>query len=266
MPDQFQAVSDAFDRKADLYDAFTQRNPHLQWLRNRVYDHVQSVVPVGAHILELNAGTGEDAVALIERGYRVHATDLAPAMITKIADKQANLLAQGTLTYQQCSFVSLHEVEGVYDAAFSNSGGLNCVPSLKPVASGLEQKIRVGGTATMVIMPPFYPWELATAVKDWRVGTRRFAGERGAESRVEGVAMTTYYFTPQRVKQWFGENWSEVRLQSLNLFSPNADNYTFMQKAPRIYNTLKKMDIALGDTPPFNRWGDFFILTLSRDR
>ena len=266
MSEQFQAVSDAFDKKADLYDAFTQLNPHLQWLRGRVYEHVQSVVPVGAHILELNAGTGEDAVALIKRGYRIHATDLAPAMIAKITEKQTALDSTDDLTYQQCSFTSLHEVDGVYDAAFSNSGGLNCVPSLKPVAKGLSQKIRVGGTATMVIMPPFYPYELATALKDWRVGTRRFAGERGVASKVEGVAMTTYYFTPKRVRQWFGDNWSQVRLQSLNLFSPNADNYTFMQKAPRIYRTLKQMDIRLGDTPPLNRWGDFFILTLRRER
>ena len=263
--DQTTSVAEAFNRKAPVYDQFTAINPHLQWLRRRVYDHVSSVMAKGSHILEINAGTGEDAVALIERGYRVHATDLAPDMIARVDEKIAQHGYTNELSAQLCSFTNLDQVEGKFDAVFSNSGGLNCINDLALITRHLPQKLRVGGIATWVVMPPFYPWELATAVKDWRVGTRRFAGKRGVATNVEGVKMTTYYFWPSYVRKCFGPQFSQVRLQSLNIFSPNADNYTFMHKAPRTYRLLRSLDTRLGDLRPFSSWGDFFIISMRYD-
>lgn len=260
-PRQFQPAADGFSRISHHYETFTAANPHLQWLRSRVYEHVVSVVPQGSHILEVNAGTGEDAVALIARGYRVHATDIAPQMIDYIEQKRASQPADA-LTSQLVSLTELDRVEGQFDALFSNSGGLNCIPDLTQFTRHLPSKLRTGGTATVAIMPPFYPWELTLMVKDWRVGTRRFVGQKGIAANVEGVQVMTYYYTPRFVMRCFGPRFSLVRLQSLNLFSPNADNYTFMQKAPRIYRALTTLDKRLGDLPPFNRWGDYFMLTM----
>ena len=64
-----ETIAEAFSRTAAKYDALTDDNPHLTRLRNKVYAHVSRHVAAGARILELNAGTGIDAVALAQRGY-----------------------------------------------------------------------------------------------------------------------------------------------------------------------------------------------------
>jgi len=77
-------IADAFSRTAEHYDNFADDHPHLTRMREQVYAHVVRHVPAGASILELNAGTGTDAVALARRGYRVHATDIAAGMLERV--------------------------------------------------------------------------------------------------------------------------------------------------------------------------------------
>jgi ubiquinone/menaquinone biosynthesis C-methylase UbiE len=107
--DQFAQVAAAFSLKAGVYDAFGQDHANLARMRQKVYAQLARWTPAGSHILELNAGTGLDAVALIERGYRVHATDLAPGMVAEMRRKQAELGLNGRLTLQQCSFTELDQ-------------------------------------------------------------------------------------------------------------------------------------------------------------
>src|SRR4029079_10021205 len=129
MPDpSFSTIAEAFSRTAEKYDAFALDHPHLMRMRSTVYAHVGRVFPPGARVLELNAGTGVDAVELARRGYRVHATDIAPGMLRRLQDKVQSLQLGEQVTSQQCSFTELAQVDGApFDAVFSNLGGLNCV-------------------------------------------------------------------------------------------------------------------------------------------
>ena len=56
-------------------------------MREQVYAHVNNYLKPGSSILELNAGTGIDAVHFASLGHRVHATDLSSGMIKQIRDK-----------------------------------------------------------------------------------------------------------------------------------------------------------------------------------
>jgi methylase of polypeptide subunit release factors len=81
-------------------------------------------------ILELNAGTGSDAAYFADKGFLVHATDVADGMVNAIKEKAARLPER--LTVQQLSFTELESVEGApFDLVFSNFGGLNCIPDLR---------------------------------------------------------------------------------------------------------------------------------------
>ena len=132
--DQEGIISEAFSNTAEKYDAFAEDHPHLTRMRNKVYAHVERMLPAGSRILELNAGTGIDAVELAQRGYRIHATDIAPGMLERLQEKALNHDLTTRLTFQQCSFRELHKIQGQpFDAVFSNLGGLNCVPDLSPV-------------------------------------------------------------------------------------------------------------------------------------
>lgn len=259
--DQLAQVAAAFSRKAIVYDAFGQDHANLARMRQRVYDQVARWTPAGSHILELNAGTGLDAVALITRGYRVHATDLAPGMVAEMRRKQAELGLNGRLTIQHCSFTELDKVhDGPFAAVFSNFGGLNCVAELTAVTRHLPQLLRPGAVLTWVIMPPVCPWELLRWPQDWRTATRRLR-RGGVRAQVEGVAFQTYYFTPGQVQRALGPAFKLLELRGLSIVTPPADNDQFARRHPRLFARLARLDDRLSRWPWLNQIGDFFILT-----
>ncbi len=255
-------VAAAFSRKAAVYDAFGEGHENLARMRNKVYDHISAAVPPGSHLLELNAGTGLDAVAMVRRGYRVHATDIAPGMVETIKAKIEREGLDGRLTTQLCSFTELDQVVGgPFDAIYSNFGGLNCIADLTAVTRHFPDLLRPGGRVIVVVMPPICPWELALTLKDFRVGTRRLH-RQGTVAQVEGVTFRTWYFTPQQVRQAFGPRFQQVRLEGLSVLTPTADNKSFARRHPRLFRSLVALDDRISQWRPFNGWGDFFILTM----
>ncbi len=255
-----------------MYDAFGQGHANLQRMRAKVYAQVTRWTPAGSHLLELNAGTGLDAVALVEHGYRVHATDIAPGMVAQMELKRAEmerkreeLELDGRFTPQLCSFTELDKVEaGPFDAIFSNFGGLNCVADLTAVTRHLPRLLKPGGVLTWVIMPPICPWELALLPRDWRVATRRLR-RGGVVANVEGVQFHTFYFTPGQVQKALGPAFQTLELSGLSVVTPTADNDRFARRHPRLFGWLVRLDDWLCRRPFFNRIGDFFILTARYD-
>ena len=261
------AVAEAFSRKASLYDAFGADHPNLMHMRQKVRRHALLFLRPGTRILELNAGTGVDAVFFAELGYRVHATDISPGMMAEIHQKIAGLGLKDRLTAQRCSFEALDLVEGgPYDYVFSNMGGMNCSSDLNQVAQGVNKVLLPGGRVTWVVMPPICLWELTQALHgDFRTATRRLR-RGGILANVEGVQFLTRYFTPKQVCNAFGKGFRKLRLEGLSVITPPADHKAFPVHHPRLYHILRILDDWVAGRYPFNRWGDFYILTLEKTR
>ncbi len=151
----FEALADSYD------DTFT--HTVLGGLyRQRVWDRLADVLRVGDSVLELNCGTGVDAVWLARRGHRVHATDLSPAMVART--RQAAESA-GVAELVTTEVLALQALEGLfkrghrYDAVLSDFGGLNCVLDLRPVLQSMSRVLAPNGRALLVVMGPLVPWE-----------------------------------------------------------------------------------------------------------
>lgn len=258
----YDAVAEAFGRKALVYDDFGRDHENLDRMRRKVYDHVTAVMPRGGQLLELNAGTGLDASELAARGFRVHATDLSPGMVAEIRAKIDRYDFGGRLTAQQVSFTDLEQVEGgPFDGVVSNSGGLNCIDDLTTVTRDLPRVLKPGGRVTFVIMPRVCPWELALFLKDARVATRRLR-PGGVMAHVEGVTFRTFYFSAAETERAFGPDFRRVRLEGLSVLTPTADNKTFAVNHPSLYKRLVTLDDRLSHRRFFSGLGDFFILTM----
>lgn len=257
------AAADAFSRKALIYDAFGENHPNLARMRQEVYRHLLRYVQPPARILELNAGTGVDAVFLARLGLSVHATDVAPGMVAQLRNKIARYGLHAHLTAEQRSFTDLETLSGPpFDAIFSNLGGLNCIGDLQVVARQLPRLLEQGGTVTWVIMPPRCLWDFAALLKgDWHVAARRLSAG-GILANVEGVRVMTFYHTPDQVAAAFGTRFRVERVQGLSVFAPPADRKAFALRYPRLYRVLVGLDARLGERRPFRAWGDFFIITL----
>jgi len=263
MENEFDTIAEAFSRTAEKYDAFANDHPNQSRMRNKVYSHVQRFVPAGAHILELNAGTGTDAVELARRGYRIHATDIALGMLDRLRDKVVKLNLGEKITTQQCSFTELNQIdEAPFDAVFSDLGGLNCIPDLAPVIAQLPHVLRPNGTVTWVLMPPVCLWELAEIFRlHPRLAFRRFS-RHGTRAHLEGLNFMVYYFTPKKVLDWFGADYDCLALEGLSVITPTAESKNFAKRYTRLYRTLSWIDDRVAFRSPWRGWGDFFIITM----
>lgn len=263
MPDvAFDVVNRGFSRQAFHYDSADQANVILQDLRKQVYTHVERFLKPGSRILEINAGTGIDALYFASKGHHVHATDLSDGMIAQIKRKAAFPEAQGRLTYQQLSFEALDQTtETGFDYVFSNFGGLNCTDDLRKVTGHLPPLLKNDARLTWVIMPPVCPVELLGIFKGrWKDAFRRLHPD-GAIAHVEGEYFKTYYYSVSNVRKALGKNFHLLKAEGLAALSPQPHSHALPQKHPRFYKGLRKIDSVVRTIYPFNRWADHIIVT-----
>jgi ubiquinone/menaquinone biosynthesis C-methylase UbiE len=263
MQNNFETVAEAFSRTAEKYDSFAEDHPNQTRMRNKVYAHLERFIPKGSRILELNCGTGTDAIELARRGYQVHATDIAPGMLGRLRDKVTKLGLANQITFQQCSFLELDKIQGApFDAIFSDLGGLNCVSDLTPVIRQLPGVLRPNGLVTWVLMPPVCLWEMAEIFRGHpRLAFRRF-NKNGTPAHLEGLHFVVHYFTPQKVLQWFGDDYDCLAIEGLSVITPTAESKNFAKRYSGLYRTLSWLDDRLASHKPWRGWGDFFILTM----
>lgn len=263
MENKFDTIAEAFSRTAEKYDAFADDHPNQTRMRNKVYAHIQRFVPAGSRILELNCGTGTDAVELARRGYQVHATDIAPGMLERLRDKIDHYELHEKITWQQLSFTDLNQVQGMpFDSVFSDLGGLNCIPDLSPVIAQLPRILKPNGIVTWVLMPPVCLWEMAEIFRGHpRLAFRRFARD-GTRAQLEGLHFTVYYFTPQKVRSWFGDRYDCLAIEGLSVITPTAESKNFAKRYTGLYKTLSWLDDRLASRRLWRGWGDFFIITM----
>lgn len=260
---QAETIAEAFSRTAEKYDAFAKEHPHLTRMRNKVYDHIGQYLPRGSSMLELNAGTGTDAVQLAQRGYSVHATDIAPGMLDRLRDKVRDLNLGDRVTWEERSFLSLDNVPGApFDAVFSDLGGLNCVPDLSPVIQQLPKVLHADSLVTWVLMPRICLWEWMEVLRgNFRLAFRRLT-QRGVRANLEGLQFDVYYFSPRQVIDWFGEDYDLVALEGLSVITPTAESKNLAKQYPRLYRVLSWLDDKLSPYWPWYGWGDFYTLSL----
>ncbi len=261
--EDYRAVARAFSLKAEVYDLFAEGHPLLWRMRDKVRHQVLNLLSPGDSILEINAGTGSDAVYFAKHGFRVHATDIAPKMIERIRHKIAEEGLGENLTTQQLSFTHLSRVEGKdYHLLFSNMGGVNCTKELETITRQIDAVLRPGGYVVWVVMPPLCLWELAQAFKGNFAFAFRRLTPKGILANIEGMHVRTYYHPVSRVVKAFGAPYEMISIKGLSVFTPPADHKTFAFNHPRLYAWLCRLDGHLSDRTPFNRLGDFYILTM----
>lgn len=255
------AVNRAFSKQSLNYDAADLENRILQDMRKQVYSHVSKFLKEDNRILELNAGTGIDALHFAQLRHYVHATDLSDGMIDQIEKKITQHL-NNRLTCQQLSYDQLTALSGQrFDYVFSNFGGLNCIDDLTKVTKNLSGILNSKAFVTCVIMPPVCPWELLWIFKgEIKHAFRRFH-KKGVMAHLEGEYFLTYYHSLTQIKEAFGEEFKFIKAEGVCALSPPPASIDFSMKHPYFHQFLKTVDAAMRFSFPFNRWADHIIVT-----
>ena len=119
----------------------------------------------GKKLLELNCGTGEDAVWLVHQGCEVLATDISEGMVAVARLKSETLPVELTkkVEFKVKAAESIVTIanEEKFDLIFSNFGGLNCLSpeQLTQLSEGAAHQLRPEGMLVMVVMGRKCIWD-----------------------------------------------------------------------------------------------------------
>jgi len=259
----------AFDAVAPAFDARFGAWLSVAAQRRAVRRELLRAFPAGASVLELGGGTGEDAAFLADRGRRVLLTDASPAMVgiatAKLADRIAPASAEVWPAEEMEALAAEREAAGrpLFDGAFSNFAGLNCVSDLRPVARGLARLLRPGAPALLVLFGPFPPGEVVVELvrRNPRAAVRRLArGEVAA--RLGGRRFTVRYHRPREVARAFAPWFRLRRTRGIGVFVPPSAAEPWISRHPRLVAALEALDRAAA--APLARLGDHLLFHLER--
>ncbi|MEJ5262207.1 MAG: class I SAM-dependent methyltransferase [Ignavibacterium sp.] len=256
-----EKVNLAFTKQSLIYDEYEKSNKILEWMRKQVYDAALKYLKPGNKILELNSGTGTDALYFARLGFEVLCTDLSDGMIEKISGKIKKENPGKRIRVLQCSYTEFDKLNGEkFDFIFSNFGGLNCINDLTAVTRHFPNLLNENGKVCLVIMPPVCPWEVLQVIKfNFKFAFRRFS-RFGADANVEGVSIKTYYFSHNKIKSALGSKFKIIYKQGLAVFTPIPQMENFIKKYPHLVKLLQKLDEMFSKLFPFNLVGDHLII------
>jgi cyclopropane fatty-acyl-phospholipid synthase-like methyltransferase len=218
-------------------------------------------------MLELNCGTGEDAIFFATAGHAVHATDMAAGMMEVLKDKISKSNSSRLVTMEPCSFTALDQLtqRGPYDYIYSNFGGLNCTGELHKVLDAFDDLLLPGGIVTLVIISPFCLWETMLLFRGrFRTAFRRFFSRGGRKAHVEGVQFNCWYYSASYVKKQMGKKYRLIAQEGLCTLVPPSYIAQFGHKHPRLFSFLKYWENALKDRWPWKSSGDYYVISFRK--
>ena len=262
-----QAAEKAFGKQSAIFDELYSSNLIIQYKRQRVRDHVQQFIKPGSKILELNAGTGEDAIWFAEHGHRVHATDISKGMQERLIEKVRTYKLEAEISHELCSFTELETLhnKGPYDLVFSNFAGLNCTGELGKVLHSFSPLLNSGGIATLVILPKFCFWEFMMLLRgEYKTAFRRFFSRKGVRAHIEGEYFTCWYYDPSYIIENLKDSFDVLTIEGLCTLVPPSYLENFPIKRPSLFNWLKEKESKWKSKWPWKSIGDYYIISLKK--
>lgn len=258
------AVNKGFSKIYEQYETFHKQSIIDQSMRFQVYKHIERFLKPNSHILELNSGSGIDALYFANKGHEILATDIAEGSKAYIEAKILKYKLKN-LTFKTCSFHDLNALNtSHFDYVFSNFGGLNCTNELDRVINSLNDILKKDTMITFVIMGKYYPWDWIYALKGkFRRAFIRF-NKDGIYTNIEGEAIKTFYHSPKKVKTKMAKYFEFIDSENLGVFYPSV-NHTSLTKYKKLINRLISIDSKIA------KWkilptgiGDYYILTFKK--
>ncbi len=260
------AAGRVFDLLAEEYDTKFTRTLVGRAQRDAVWNVLDRHFKAGQRILELNCGTGEDAVHLAHRGIRVVGCDASEKMIEVARRRFAEEPTRGNATFHQISTEQISRVAylGPYQGAFSNFSGLNCIRHLGVVADQLAALLQHGAWLFLCVSTRFCLWESGwySVRGNWKKAARRWPGL--AQFSLAETQVDVYYPTVSQMKRTF-QPWFDLRYYTgVGVTIPPSYLDHWVRERPALFRALARIDGVVKGWPLARVIGDHVLLALQR--
>jgi SAM-dependent methyltransferase len=221
----------------------------------------------GDRILELNCGTGEDALFLGRHGISVLACDASPEMV---AVGERRLLAEsiGTaIEFRQLPTEQILHLGATFsfDGVFSNFSGLNCVADLHPTAAALSALVHPEGSLLLCVSTRYCLAEIVYFLSrgNPKKAFRRCKGCSAA--RVGGVEIAVHYLTVRQLRAAFSPEFRLVSYMGVGVAVPPSYCETWVRKHPTAFKLLRRLEPVLASIPILRATGDHVLLHFEKE-
>ena len=254
----------SFDREASKYDSNFTKSSIGKAQRDMVHCHIKKYLNQPLNILEINCGTGVDAIWLAQQEHTIIATDISEKMILEASNK-INLK---NLTFMQLDLLNVHDKfkETKFDFLLSNFGGLNCLAKneltlfLKNIHSILNKEARLA----LVIMPKNTLWEQLYFLFKRNL---KEAFRRKKKSTIANVAnefITTYYYNPKDIISLSQKNFKIIECKPIGFFVPPSYLEPFVKKNMIVFRILKKLELISKNLYFLSKYADHYLIVLEK--
>jgi ubiquinone/menaquinone biosynthesis C-methylase UbiE len=251
-----------FDDMAADYDDDFSRSKIGKLMRRRVWTRLDSCFAPGQRVLEVNCGTGEDAIYLGNRGIDVVATDLSAEMVSVTREKVKTAKLEGRIRVAQVGLESLHDLsDQVFDGVLSNFGGLNCVANRKAVSTSLAACVRPGGTVLLCVMGPVVPWEWVWFLAHGKPGEAFRRLKRGG---ADWQGLKIHYPTISTLRREFSPQFRFSRVAAIGALLPPPYTEHWTERKSGWLERLNKWESKIETFPPMPSLADHYLLELIR--
>jgi len=260
------AAAQAFDRLAVNYDATFTHSSIGRAQRMAVWECAQRVFTPGSHLLELNCGTGEDALHFVRQGFHVTACDVSAAMVIEAQRKAAAArISDGVRFYVRASEeIGELPINQSFDGVFSNFSGLNCVNNLNQVANALFPLLLPGAPLLLCFSTRYCLWEIGWHLLhgDRARAFRRWSGYH--EATLRGILLPVYYPSCQQIMQSFAPSFRLVSIYGIGITVPPSYVEPWIVRYPRLLHLFRSVDSVILRSPGLRVLGDHMLLHLER--
>ncbi|MHB1938209.1 MAG: class I SAM-dependent methyltransferase [Acidobacteriaceae bacterium] len=252
----------AFDNLAEHYDDLFTRSLIGRAQRDAVWKRAGEAFSAGDHVLELNCGTGEDALFLSRLGVAVTACDASERMILQAERRRELEAPQSAIAFKVLPTENLAELQVpfMFDGVFSNFSGLNCVADLAAVAKQLSTCVRPGAPLLLCLSTRVCLWEILWFLSrgEFRKAFRRCGGQ--AAVSFGEFTLTVQYPTVHRLRGLFSPAFVLRSWTGIGVAVPPSYLEPWARKHPKSLNALRRLDRIICNWPGFRIIGDHVLL------
>jgi ubiquinone/menaquinone biosynthesis C-methylase UbiE len=256
----------AFDILAEAYDQIFTNSLIGRAQRDAVWSTATRIFKRGDRILELNCGTGEDAVFFTQQGITVFACDASEKMIA-VANRRRSLDTPSSavrFVVLPTEEIAVARLFGPFDGVFSNFSGLNCVADIADVAQHLAALVHPGGSALLCLSSRLCLWESCWFLIRGEAGraVRRWNGHTTAT--VGGASVKVHYHTVKHLRKVFSPYFHLRSWTGIGVTVPPSYLESLALRHPAFLSKLRSVDRLISGWPVFRSIGDHVLLSFER--